>query len=186
LKLLHSWHYSPQLVSKNWDLLPQKLIRLNSRYGLAFWSNNQQSQTSLQLFNCRGNSLGSFELSIYLDLITPNLAFSDRIFALDSHHTKTGLLINLKPFQVTRIDLPINPTFAIAQRENFILCDRKGTIVILSSENLTMRQCQLSLAESEQVTAIACTVQSELLVATWSGSQGTLYHLQSYKLGSED
>ena len=37
---------------------------------------------------------------------------------------------------------------------------------------------QVLLEESELIAAIANTTQSQLLVATWSKSQGNLYHLR--------
>ncbi len=167
--------------SQQLQSLPDRLIALNRRYGLAMFSTKQQQQftTTLRLFNRRGNWLGNYSLSVALRLVTYNPQFGDRLLAIeDSKNNPTmGLLIDLKPLQVRRIPLPFNPAFIIPQTQGYLLCDRQGRIAIVNGENNRVSLFQIPITQGERITAIAATNPSQLLVATWSRLGGSLLQL---------
>ena len=161
--------------------LPSRLIALNRRYGLAIFSEkyHHQATTTLRLFNRRGNWLGNYRLAIALRLVSYNPLFSDRILAIeDSDRNSTmGILINLKPFQVTRIPLPFTPTWIIPQTQGYLLSDRQGKIAIVNCENNSISQFKLPLTPRERITAIATDDRSQILTAVWSNVGGRLVQL---------
>ncbi len=160
---------------------PNRIIALDRRYGLAICSKKEQGQhiTTLQWFNRRGHCLGNYSLSVALRLITYNPQYGDRLFAIEGGHNNLtmGLIIDLKPLQVTRIPLPLTPSFIIPQTRGYLLCDRQGKMVIVNGENNRLSQFQIPLKSSEKITAIAADHRSQLLVATWSKSGGNLWQL---------
>jgi serine/threonine-protein kinase len=90
-----------------------------------------------------------------------------------------GLLIDLKPFGVTRIALDINPTFAITTKWGYILADCHQRLVMLDQEGHTVGKFELpgtsTARDNSQITAIAAFAEYGLLIATWSNECGFLY-----------
>ena len=165
----------------NLKVIPSRLIALNRRYGLAIFSekHHHQATTTLRLFNRRGNWLGNYRLAVALRLVTYNPLFGDRLIAIeDSERNSTvGILINLKPFQVTRIPLPFTPTWIIPQTQGYLLSDRQGKIAIVNCNNNRISQFKLPLTPKERVTAIATNDRSQILAAIWSNVGGKLLQL---------
>ncbi|GAB4527655.1 MAG: hypothetical protein Tsb0014_08550 [Pleurocapsa sp.] len=156
------------------------LIAVDRRYGMALTDNEGEQKTDLCLFNRRGNWLGKFALSLSLDLVTYNPNFSDRFLAIEPNNPGVALLIELQPFQVSRIGIAIAPSFVIPYQSGYLLSDNRGRMVTINANNQKTSQFQVFLEESEVITAIAATACFQLLIATWSENRGNLYRLRSF------
>jgi serine/threonine-protein kinase len=118
--------------------LLQDLLALDRRHGLAVFrqknSDSGEIQTVFRLFNRRGNLLESFKLAISLKQITPSATDPYRILAIEQNNKDSGLLIDLKPFRVNRLSLPIQPDSIVARESGFLLVDRQGKVLLLNNE----------------------------------------------------
>jgi serine/threonine protein kinase len=161
------------------EFLPNWMIALNRRHGLAIFAQKQQGRhtTILQWFNRRGHWLGNYSLSVALRWIVYNPLFSDRLFAIEggNNNPTMGSIVHLKPFQVNRIPLPFAPSFVIPHSRGYLLCDRQGKMAIINGKDNSLTQFQIPLEQPEKITAIAAKARSQLLVATWSKSGGNLW-----------
>jgi serine/threonine-protein kinase len=167
--------------SRQQDRFYYHLIAVDRRYGMALTNNEEEQKTDLYLFNRRGNWLGKFALSLSLDLVTYDPNFSDRFLAIEPNNPGVALLIELKPFQVSRIGIAIAPSFVIPDQSGYLLSDNRGRMVSINASNQKTSQFQVLLEESEVITAIALTACSQLLIATWSENYGNLNLVNSPK-----
>ena len=158
--------------SQSIKCLPDRLIAIDNRYGVALFSDRSSQQTNFCLFDRRGNWLSSFSLAISLESVTFNPSFPHRLFAVETNNQNTGLAIDLKPLQVVRFPLSVSPDFIVPCQRNHVLIDRQGLMVMLESENDSTIQFELPLSESFRITA-ATAVSESLLIATWSEVEAT-------------
>ena len=158
--------------SQSLECLPDRLITIDNRYGVALFSDRSSQQTNFCLFDRRGNWLSSFSLAISLESVTFNPSFPHRLFAVETNNQNTGLAIDLKPLGVIRFPLSVSPDFIVPCQRGHVSIDRQGFIVMFESENDSTIQFELPLSESFRVTA-ATAVSETLLIATWSEVEAT-------------
>lgn len=161
---------------------PTYLVALNSRYGIAIFNQQinqaQKTGTILSVFTRRGSFIGILPLPIPLHLVTPSATFQYRLIAVEQDNLTSALLINLKPFKISRIGLEIAPVLITTTGWGYILADRHGKIVLLNHSGQ-----RISAFEGPaSPTAIATFKDYGLLIASWSGSQGTLHRIDLRQL----
>jgi serine/threonine-protein kinase len=159
--------------------LPDRLITIDNRYGVALFTDRSNQKTNFCMFDRRGNWLGSFSLAISIESVTFNPFFPNRLLAVETNNQDTGLAIDLKPLQVIRFPLSISPDFIVPYQYGYVLIERQGKIMMISSENDSIVQSELALWESFQVTAATNVSESLFLIATWSEvkATGKLYRI---------
>jgi serine/threonine protein kinase len=132
---------------------------------------------TLQLWNRRGQFYWSYPLAGQLKEAVLSATQNNRLFAIAQEDSTTGLLIDLRPFTVTRIPLGIHADWISATHWGYILVHRTGQMVCLNRRGRMMAQTQLPLQAGETVTAIATHGPAELWLATQHGPQSILYTL---------
>jgi serine/threonine protein kinase len=166
-----------------------KLIALDSRHvavvsGLpsrtvsSFPQSEQYPSGSLvEGFTRRGDRLGSLVVPAPIgQVIATSIPY--QLLATDLCNPQSVLLVDLKPFRITRLGVEIVPELLLATRWGYILADRQGQIVLLDREGQ-----QISRIDGPApITAIAPFNQSHLLVATWDGNKGNLYTVDLMQL----
>jgi serine/threonine protein kinase len=198
--LLEFWHFSE--VNSKFKLSTQpikltleghpssiKLIALDSRHVavasglpsrsalLSPKSEQNHSATLIEGFTRRGDRLGSLVLPVPIGQAIPT-AVPYQLLATDLQNSHSILLIDLKPFRVTRLGVEIVPELLLATRWGYILADNEGQIVLLDREGQ-----QISRIDGPaHMTAIAPFNQSNLLIATWDGEKGNLYTVDLMQL----
>lgn len=127
-------------------------------------------KTEIQVFCRRGYRIGTLTLPLRLGLtlVTPK---PHRFLAVDRDNAGIAVLIDLKPYRILRIGVDITPDFLAAAPWGYLLADRRGKIVLLDREGQKVG----GLIAPEPITAIATLEQHQVTIATWSGSQGSLY-----------
>ena len=165
--------------SQSIKCLPDRLIAINNRYGVALFAEVSSQQTNFCLFDRRGNWLSSFSLAISIESVTFNPFFPNRLFAVEANNQNIGLAIDLKPLQVVRFPLSVSPNFIVPCQRGYILIERQGKMMMLDSENNSIIQFELPLLESFQVTTATAVSRSLFLIATWSEvkATGKLYEI---------
>jgi serine/threonine protein kinase len=150
------------------------LIPLNRRLCLAIASNSDTAtsrKTLLQVVNRRGKLVGTLSLPMGLRRVTRSARSEFELFAVEDHKSPCGLLINLKPWKVSRVPLAIDPNFVQATSWGYILADFRGQVLLLSSGGEQIGGFQVPTT----ITAIAAVEPYGLLIATWDRTDGTLY-----------
>ncbi|MGK7943423.1 MAG: serine/threonine-protein kinase [Microcystaceae cyanobacterium] len=165
------------IKSPQWFSYPVHLIIVDHHHGLAFtlYQKGNEYQTRLTLFNRKGWLIKGMTLPFGLYNITPNQAFPDHLLAIALGQPFVAILIQLKPWKITKIALEIEISFIVAYSQGFCLADTQGTIIILDEEGNRLGDCHLSI--EGKVTAIALANNTQLLVTTWDQQEGILYHL---------
>ncbi len=165
----------PNLSSINspiqFSYLPQ-LIPLDNRHGIALfcYDSYDKSKTYFYIFNRRGLMTKGFSLPLILFLLTSSPNSPYELLGIDANNPSLAILINLKPFKVTRIPLNFAPTFIIAQSWGYIVGDGYKEVVLLDREGFRIFAFELPL----NITSIIGVGDTQLLVASWSNGQGLL------------
>ena len=159
--------------SQSIDSLPDRLITIDNRYGVALFTEQSGQQTNFCLFDRRGNWLSSFSLAISLESVIFNPSFPHRLFAVETNNQDTGLAIDLNPLQVIRFPLSISADFIVPCQHGHIVIEQQGKMVMLESENDSITQFELPLSESFRVTAATTVSESLFLITTWSEAKAT-------------
>lgn len=172
---------SPRVVSHQ-SKAPSQLIWLEdsrhlllsstrpAKLGNPAASSSSVSTTQLEIFTRRGQWLGALALPTSIRQVIPT-TMPYRLMALEPDHPQGILLIDLKPFRLLRIALPIVPACMTATNWGYAIADQQGQILLLNHETERVGQ----IAGPAQPTAIASFDGYGLLVATWSEVQGNLY-----------
>lgn len=162
--------------------LPTHLVALDSCHGIAIFNQlidqTQRGDTTLRVFNRRGNFIGLLPLPVPLCLVTPSTASRYQFLAIEQNDPTSVLLIDLKPFRIVRVGLEIAPAFIVATGWGYILADTQGKIVLLDQN---IRRIGAFEAPASP-TAIAAFENYGLLIASWSGSQGVLHRIDLRQL----
>jgi serine/threonine-protein kinase len=140
--------------------LPEQLMILDQRYGLAFYPENRQ--TVCKLFNRRGHLIGNYSLPLALKLMTRSLSIPYQFLALEKDNPFLAVLVRLKPLKLERIPLDFVADQIVAHPKGYILANRQGKIVYLSERGEQVYY----LETGEVITAIAVISASKLIIAT--------------------
>jgi len=147
------------------------LIALDSRHavGLTY----QEQHTEFQLFNRRGNRLANFSVRLRLATVIYNPLFPNLLLATEIDNPHIAILIRLKKFNLKRIQLEIDPTFIETCPLGYLLSDRQGRMIVLTSNGEPVSKFQTTISPEFEVTAIASS-PTRLLVAIASSTQAQL------------
>ncbi|MBW4657732.1 MAG: serine/threonine protein kinase [Drouetiella hepatica Uher 2000/2452] len=138
------------------------------------------SQTLIKAFTRRGSYVASLLLPFHLDqaIVTQK---PYQLLAIDRYQPQTIGVIDLKPYRIRRFAISIEPTLLAATDWGYILANSAGQILLLDFEGRQLGQ----LTFPEPITAIAPFDQRGLLVATWTGQQGSLHTLDLNEIGAD-
>lgn len=126
--------------------------------------------TTLELFTRRGSCLGKLSLPTQIgQIITTSIPY--RLLATDTCNPDAVLLIDLKPYRLSRLRVGIVPTQLVATAWGYVLMDAEGQIVLLDQEGQRINQ----IMGPAHPTAIASFNKHSLIITTWSGNSGSLY-----------
>ncbi len=139
-----------------------------------------ERNTLITVLTRRGNEIGSLLLPLQLKHLTLT-AIPYQLLAIDRSHPELLVLIDLKPYRITRLAAGIVPDFLAVTDWGYIVANRQGEISLLDLEG---RQVGLITAPAP-ITAIAPFEQHGLWVATWAGDQGNLYAIDLRDVGAD-
>ncbi len=177
LQLLSVWKL-PQLVLARRPIRVESTIEslsqlfiVDSTYIAAFLR-TQNRNTRVRLFNRRGQSIGAFNLAIELRQViqTPH---SFCFAATETGLAQSLLIIEFKPYKLTRILLEIVPKFLVALPEGLAVSDGNGQLILLNYDGEVIDR----FIVPKSITAITACGDRSLLIATWYQNQGKLYRL---------
>jgi serine/threonine-protein kinase len=140
--------------------LPEQLMILDQRYGIAFYPEDRQ--TVFKLFNRRGHLIGNYSLPLALKLMTRSLSIPYQFLALEKDNPFLAVLVRLKPLKLERIPLDFVADQIVAHPKGYILANRQGKVVYLSERGEQVYY----LETGEVITAIAVISASKLIIAT--------------------
>lgn len=152
-----------------------QLAILDSRHFVAFSHLTDPGHTYitgvyLEVFSRRGNRLGHFKIPLPLRTLaltkTPY-----RLLATEPNYPQSLLIIDLKPFRIQRVGLPIVPEKMTCTVWGYAIIDRAGTIVLLDPHGQLIGQ----ITGPENPTAITFIQPHQLAIANWQQQQGYLY-----------
>ncbi|MGG6297081.1 serine/threonine-protein kinase [Leptolyngbya sp. AN02str] len=175
--LLPLHHPFPITLAKQSISLPQRclhsLIALDSRHVAAFSdvasTSHSSVNTAIDVYTRRGTQLVQFSTALMLKQVVAT-SFPYRLLAADMNDAGSLLLIDLKPYRLTRIGLPVVPTLFHATRWGYVVADTHGEVVLLDEYG----DIGGRIAIDEPIEAIAPFEPYGLLVATRQANQGRL------------
>lgn len=139
---------------------------------------SQQAGTYLQIVTRRGTQVGSLVLPLRLGYSVLT-ATAYQLLAVDADHPQSLLLIDLKPYRVTRLWVGMAPHLLAASDWGYIVASAQGQISVLDQSGRLVGE----ISAPEAITALAVRPPRDLLVATWSAGQGSLYQLDLSQVG---
>ena len=157
-----------QINRPHWDAL----IMLNGRYGWGIYQNMAQD-TEFHFFNRRSNWLANFTVQFRLDRIFCDPLLSAQILATELDNPGAVIVIALEIFKVERIYLNLIPVSIAFCVRGYFVCDRQGTIALITQDSHEVRYYQIPLSPGFTVSAIA-TSDTQLLVAAVAGDRSCL------------
>jgi serine/threonine protein kinase len=152
----------------NSNHFPSQIIALDHRYCVAIFVTNKNS--IFRFFTRRGLDFYTLNLPICLGKITPSFDDPCRIFALETNDNNIAVIIELKPFKITRIALEFKPHLIIAVKGGFLLTNVEGKVVILAEDGSKKGDFKLE----GKITAIASLTEDHLFAATWIEKSSSL------------
>lgn len=189
----HAMALSPQPIQltlkDQMQPLPQ-LIAINQRYlGVLTTGVPKSEETSasrgkdslgtlIRIMSRRGVRLGALRMAVRLKqvILSPR---PYRLLAVDAENARSILLIDLKPYRMLRLSVPIDPVFLAAAQWGYVLADTAGNIVLLSEDGEQVGH----LVAPSNLTALSLFDRSGLMAATWEGNQGNLYTIDLNQQG---
>ncbi len=168
---------------------PLRLIALNARQVALFSSlpnavsgsshNTQLTQvrTSVDVFTRRGDRLIRLRLPVRLGQIIAT-AVPYRLLATDQNDPHALLMIDLKPFRITRLGLELAPQVLAATSWGYMVADSQGQMLFLDKHGQRVGRVDCPAS----VTAIAPFHAHGVLVTTQEGDRCTLYVLDLKQL----
>jgi hypothetical protein len=158
------------------------LVWSNSRHVLVAYSpksNGPQAQpiTQLQLWNRRGQFYWSNTLPITIQQVALSRTIPNQVFAIADDGASAGLLIDLCPFKVQRIPLPMHPAWISPTRWGTLLVSVAGHLVCLNRRGRMVAEAQLPIEPSETIRAITTADPSTAWIALQTQGQSHLYTL---------
>jgi serine/threonine protein kinase len=126
--------------------------------------------TLMQVFTRRGTSVGTLNLPVRVGKLT-RTSTPYQLMAVDRQDPHSVLLIDLKPYRISRLGVNVQPSYLISTAWGYLLADQQGEIVALDREGRHSGQLQAECP----ITATAFVSPHHLFVATWQEQQGYLY-----------
>ena len=173
------WHLrNPRPFQPHQSLAIQpsfQLAVLDSRHFVVFSHLTDSGHTyitgvHLEVFSRRGSRLGHFKIPLPLRTLaltkTPY-----RLIATEPSYPQSLLIIDLKPFRIQRVGLPIVPEKLTCTVWGYAIIDRAGQIVLIDPHGQLIGQ----IAGPAQPTAITFVQPHQLAIANWQQQQGYLY-----------
>lgn len=153
-------------------------VVLNQRYGLLILpGSHPQSGSHLRIFHRRGGWAGEFPVPVTLSSLVVGHAPSGQLLAIPQDQPAQALLIQLRPFQLSRIHLDLTPTVLTATQRYFVLLNATGQGLILNAMGSRLRSFDLGQNTAVNVHAIAPLTGDQVLVAGCWDSQEQLVTL---------
>lgn len=165
---------SPQMQPMGKPVLinpPDWLFLLDQRYGVAISSRSNQSQ--FQGFTRRGTCFQPFSVPIGFQQIVQSRTNPYRLLAIATEPLQVGVLIELKPWRLTRIAFAIQPEHVLATAWGYVLI-AAGQVLLLDLNGQPISQFRLPMASTEKITAMTCA-NPGFMIGTESGTSATLY-----------
>lgn len=143
-------------------------------------SEGRYPATLFEIFARRGNRLGSLTVPLTLTNLVKTLT-PYRLLATDEYDPHSVLLVDLKPYRVSRIGVSIVPKLLTATSWGYILVDQEGRIVLLDDCGQQVNQ----IVGPADPTAIASVDHHGLFIATWNGTEGQLHTVDLRQLETD-
>jgi serine/threonine protein kinase len=139
-------------------------------------SENRESR--LAWCNRRGDwFIDDFSLPVTIESLIPSLTNPNFLLAIENRQQGKGLMIKLKPFQIRRFDLDLEPDFAIATNWGFCLTSDRGDFLLLDLEGkLLARESRRDLGK---ILAVSAWGDDRLLI---SSLVNDLYYLSAIEI----
>lgn len=131
----------------------------------------------LQAYTRRGSSLGSLRLEVPLRQVYPTPT-PYRLLALEPGYPSSLLFLDLKPLRIHRVGLEIVPQLIMGTSWGYVLVSKSGELLLLNQYGQGMGRVD----GPPNPTAIAPLSSYEFVLATWDGTQGTLYKVDLQQL----
>ncbi|WP_416675638.1 serine/threonine-protein kinase [Egbenema bharatensis] len=126
--------------------------------------------TIVKVFTRRGTAVGTLNLPVLGSKFVLTL-IPDQLMAVDRQNLNSVLLIDLKPYRISRLGVEIVPDELVATPWGYLFSNQQGTIVALDREGRHLGKLQTDLP----ITALTWVSPHSLLIATWHASQGHLH-----------
>jgi serine/threonine-protein kinase len=126
------------IAQRNWRLasIPRQFIALGRRQYLIssreYCREQAENVTQWRRYNFRGHCLGQFDTTIDLKYVTATTS-TDRLIGIEAENGAALVLIQLRPFKVTRLPLNFMPMSAIQAEKGFIVTDREGKLYYIDA-----------------------------------------------------
>jgi serine/threonine-protein kinase len=128
------------------------------------------SGTMLRVFTRRGTLVSTLNLPILGSKFELTLT-PYQLMAVDRQNPHSVLLIDLKPYRISRLGVDIMPDDLLATPWGYLFADQQGAIVAIDREGRHLGQLQTGLP----ITAVAFMSPHRLWVATQQEQQGMLH-----------
>lgn len=135
--------------------------------------------TKVRIFTRRGTYAGSLHLPVQVEQIWQT-STPYQLLTVDRQNPTSILLIDLKPYRISRLGVDIQPKLLAAAAWGYVATDTEHLICI-------DREGQVigNIRSPIPITAIAPIDPCGLLVATWDGKQGYLHSVDLKESGVE-
>ncbi|MBD2089552.1 serine/threonine protein kinase [Microcoleus sp. FACHB-1515] len=147
---------------------PAEVVMLSSRH-FAIVRHADESNTQIEVWTRQGRRMVCFEIAAALSQITPSQT-QGQFLAIDRQQPNQLLQIDVKPFRLQRIDLPIAPCSIAAGAWGYACASAQGEIVLLDLEGQPCEQI-----DGIGAPTVIAAIDSQLEIATWSTEIGHLY-----------
>lgn len=158
--------------------LPE-LIFLNERYLLAIWNISTNHQSCFKIYNLRGQEIIVFHLPVQFRhdknhrCLVLNKEPYTTIFGINSDST-AALRIQLKPWQITRIPLEIEPEWWGVFGNEYFVASPQGEIIFYDSRGQEAR----ILKAPKNILAVTAWGKNNIAIATHQNEQSYLYFIK--------
>jgi serine/threonine-protein kinase len=157
-----------------------QLFILDRCHGLALC--HEPDHSCFELFNRRGQGLGVLPLDLNLEYCVLG-NFPYQLIGLEVGAKDCLLVINLKPFQIKRLAVPIAPVLCQALDWGYVVADAQAQLVLLDQDGEILGQVQAPPSSLPlSLTGLSTFQGHGVLLATWQQDQGTLYGIDLRQL----
>jgi len=130
------------------------------------------SPTWMDVLTRRGSRMGRFTLPLQLAQVRLS-AFPYRLLASDRRDPHSLLVMDLKPYRITRYGLGIAPDLIVATSWGYVVASRQGQVLMLDEYGQRVGRLELPFSPTAMVPFEA----HGLLIATWNETWGQLHIL---------